>query len=130
MVTAKQSIDYFNIRICDLINSSYILADKKITDLLKTVTTSKLFYELISYCLEGFDYENYFSSLPKGQPFPVNDKKNLMAFAFSLFIALDTKKQDLLNILTEYYPSESFEESYKSFTDNFLIPFNLSFILL
>ena len=113
MVTAKQSIDYFNIRICDLINSSYILADKKITDLLKTVTTSKLFYELISYCLEGFDYENYFSSLPKGQPFPVNDKKNLMAFAFSLFIALDTKKQDLLNILTEYYPSESFEESYK-----------------
>ncbi|MBR3864815.1 MAG: hypothetical protein IKJ19_06880 [Clostridia bacterium] len=123
MVTAKQSIEYFNVRISNLINSSYILADKKITDLLKTVTTSKLFYELISYCSEGFDYESYFSSLPVGQAFPIGDKKSLIAFTFSLLLAIDGKKQDLLKILTDYYPSENFEASYKLFVDNFLIPF-------
>ncbi len=123
MVTAKQSIEYFDIRISNLITSSYILADKKITDLLKTVTTSKLFYELISFCSEGFDYEDYFCKLPEGQYFPTDDKKNLIAFAFSLLLSIDTKQQDLLKILKTYYPSENFEISYKLFVDNFLIPF-------
>ena len=57
MVTRKQSIEQFRSRMDELIASNYILADKKITDVLKTVTASKLFYELISYCADGFDYE-------------------------------------------------------------------------
>lgn len=125
MITRKQSIEHFTLRVDDLINSSYILADKKISNLLKTVTASKLFYELISFCAEGFCYEDYFLSLPKGQAFSIEDKKVLIAFGFSLLTAFDLKEQDLLQILSTYYPSESFDKSYKLFADGFLKPFKI-----
>ena len=123
MITRKQSIEYFSLRMDELINSNYLLVDKKITNLLKTVTASKLFYEIISFTAEGFNFENYKASLPKGSFFPVDNKKNLIAFAFCLFSEIDAKNEDLLNILSIYYNAENFDRMYKLFVENFLIPF-------
>ncbi len=123
MITRKQSIEYFSIRMDELISSNYLLADKKITNVLKTVTTSKLFYELICYVADGFDFESYYASLKKGEFFPTQNKKDFISFAICLFSAIDSKTEDILNVLSVYYRSESFEKSYKLFVDNFLIPF-------
>ena len=123
MVTRKQSIEYFSSRMDELINSNYLLADKKITNVLKTVTTSKLFYELICFTAEGFNYDYYLASLPKGHFFPTENKKNLIAFAFCLFSEIDSRREDLLNILSLYYNAESFDKMYRLFIENFLIPF-------
>ena len=123
MITRKQSIEHFSLRMDELISSNYLLADKKITNVLKTVAASKLFYELICFTATGFNYETYLVSLPKGQYFPLDNKKNLIAFGFSLFSEIDQKKEDLLNILSLYYNAESFEKMFKLFADNFLVPF-------
>ena len=123
MITRKQSIEHFSLRMDELISSNYLLADKKITNVLKTVTASKLFYELICFTATGFNYEAYLVSLPKGQYFPLDNKKNLIAFGFSLFSEIDQKKEDILNILSLYYNAESFEKMFKLFADNFLVPF-------
>ena len=123
MITRKQSIEHFSLRMDELISSNYLLADKKITNILKTVTASKLFYELICFTATGFSYENYLASLPKGQYFPLDNKKNLIAFGFSLFSEIDQKNEDLLNILSLYYKAESFDKMFKLFADNFLMPF-------
>ena len=119
MITRKQSIEYFSSRMDELITSNYLLADKKITNLLKTVTTSKLFYNLICYTAQGFDFATYYPSLPKGEFFSIKNKKNFIAFAFCLFVEIDAKNEDLLNVLSLYYHADSFENSYKLFVDNF-----------
>ncbi len=123
MVTRKQSIENFSAKMDELIASNYLLADKKITAVLKAVTASKIFYELICFTAEGFDYASYVSSLTRGEPFPVSNKRLLIAFGFSLFTEIDGKNEDLLNILSIYYGSDSFDRSYKTFADEFLIPF-------
>ena len=123
MITRKQAIEYFATRMDELVSCNYILADSKITNLLKTVTSSKLFYELITYTAENFNYSAYLNSLPKGEFFPTENKKNMIAFGFGLFTEIDSKNEDLLNVLSLYYKSDSFTKSYKLFADNFLIPF-------
>lgn len=123
MITRKQSIEHFSVRMDELISSNYLLSDKKITNVLKTVTTSKLFYELISYTAEGFNYTEYLGNLPKGEFFPTSNKKKFIALGFCLFSEIDCKNEDLLNILSLYYGAENFDKSYKLFTENFLIPF-------
>ena len=123
MITRKQSIENFSVKMDELIISNYLLADKKITAVLKAVTASKMFYELICFTADGFDYATYFSSLTRGEAFPVSNKKLLIAFGFSLFTEIDCKNEDLLNILSIYYSADSFERSYKIFVEEFLIPF-------
>ena len=123
MITRKQSIEYFSTRMDELITSNYLLADKKITNVLKTATTSKLFYELICFTIEGFNFAEYYASLTKGEFFPTKNKKNFIAFAFCLFCEIDCKNEDILNVLSIYYRAENFDRSYKLFADNFLIPF-------
>ena len=125
MITRKQSIQQFSARMDELINCNYILADKKITMLLKTVTASKLFYQLICYCAEGFDYGTAKTQALIGQPFQTTNKKLLIAFGFSLLTAIDCKEEDLLTILSTYYPADNFDRSYKNFAEQFLTPFKL-----
>lgn len=123
MITRKQSIERFSLKMDELISSNYLLTDKKITAVLKAVTASKLFYELICFTAEGFDYTTYLNSLPRGEAFPVSNKRLLIAFGFSLFSEIDCKNEDILSILSIYYVAESFDKSYKLFVEKFLIPF-------
>ena len=123
MITRKQSIERFSLKMDELISSNYLLTDKKITAVLKAVTSSKLFYELICFTAEGFDYTSYLNSLPRGEAFPVSNKRLLIAFGFSLLSELDCKNEDILSVLSIYYGAESFDKSYKLFAEGFLTPF-------
>lgn len=124
MVTRKQSIEQFRSRMDELIASNYILADKKITDVLKTVTASKLFYELISYCADGFDYEAEKAKAfgENGFRFPETDKE-LVAFVFCLLGEFDSGRADILKILEKYFPADNYDKSYKRFCTELLTPF-------
>ena len=59
MVTCKNSIENFKARMEDLISSKYILADNKVSEVLKTISDSSLLYEIFEYVTENFDYETF-----------------------------------------------------------------------
>lgn len=107
-----------------MLSSNYILADKKITEVLKAVTASKLFFGLISFCAEGFDYSASFNRAFKNGEFirPAGDKE-LIALGFYLFSDFDSKRADLFKMLEAYFPAENYDKSYKEFCTKFLIPF-------
>ena len=79
---------------CDALTASkLILADKKITDLLRTLAASKDFCAVLEYCLKDLNYKleflkskrpnedkkgKFVLSLPQG--------KDLIAFVFCLFL--------------------------------------------
>lgn len=123
MVTRKQSIANFSTKMDELINSSYILSDKKITNVLKAITSSKLFFELVTFCSEDYCYEYDRDNFAKNkQPFVFDDDKQLIAFGVNLLANIDSKEEDLLNILTVNYNNDNFDKSYKEFAKNFLTP--------
>lgn len=112
-----------------MLSSNYILADKKITEVLKAVTASKLFFGLISFCAEGFDYSASFNRAFKNGEFvrPSGDKE-LIALGFYLFSDFDSKRADLFKLLESYFPAENYDKSYKEFCAKFLIPFKTAAI--
>ena len=124
MVTRKQSIANFSAKMDELINSSYILSDKKITNVLKAITSSKLFFELVTFCSDGYCYEYDRDNFANNkQPFVFDDDKQLIAFGVNLLANIDSKEEDLLNILTVNYHNDNFDKSYKEFAKNFLTRF-------
>ncbi len=124
MITKIQSINRFESRMDDLLSSNYILADKKITAVLKAVTASKLFYGLISFCADGFDYGVSFNRAFKNGEFrkPSGDKE-FIALGFYLFSDFDSKRADLFKLLEAYFPADNYDKSYKEFCARFLLPF-------
>lgn len=124
MVTRKQSIENFSAKMDELINSKYILTAKKITDVLKSITSSRLFFELVLFCNEGYDYPKERAMFAQsGEPFCFDDDKNIIAFGINLLTAIDSNEEDLLTILSKNYRSDNFDRAYRQFASEFLQKF-------
>lgn len=129
MVTREQSIKNFSCKMDKLIESSYILTTSKVADVMKSLTSSKMFFELITFCMDGFDFDSKLEEYEQvGGNFPVDNKKDLIAFGFCLLAAIDSKQIELLDILNENYKGANVERSYKTFTLMFLTPFKFAVI--
>ena len=108
----------------DVINSRFIIADKKIQDLLKEVVANKTIYEVLEKCLEGFNYEMEFMKarvpLVEGQnkfvlALPEENEK-LVAFVFCLLHEIEDKTRDFQKFLQDfYYNNGSYFEGYNEF---------------
>lgn len=117
---------------CDeLIESKLILADKKISNLLKTIASSKDLCKLFEYCLRDFDYKieflksrqpdakkkgKYILELPEG--------KDLIAFVFCLLCDFENRERDLTGYLMEFYDyDELFGSGFRDFCSKTIEPF-------
>ncbi|HBF86151.1 MAG TPA: hypothetical protein DDW54_00570 [Clostridiales bacterium] len=122
----------FNAKMEELILSKYLLADNKISEVLKTVADSSLLYELFEYVTEDFDYNMYkrvcFTSYADKVDFKLPKKnEDLLAFCFLLLMEIDSKKEDLMRLLDEYFRSAGGkQQSYNNFALKVLIPFQLT----
>lgn len=129
MVTRKQSINNFSEKADKLIESSYLLTASRIKDVLKALTSSKMFFELITFCMQDFDFENIYARYTQSQkPYPTDDKKTLIAFGFSILAAIDSKELELLSVLSNNYKNDYVDRSYRNFAALFLTPFKLAII--
>ena len=130
MITARESIEKFDQRTSELINSKFLLAEKKIEEVLVTIADSVLLYEIFEHVTEGFDYETFksvcFSRLANGKgcfKLPKNSADQI-AFCFSLLLEIDGGKIDLLELCSEFFPSEEGRQrSFNIFASQVLIPF-------
>lgn len=130
MQTKQKSIENFKKYIDELISSSYILSDKKLTDLMRSISSSKLFYTLFEFCTEDFDYEDAFQkAFVKGDGYGngkfilPSDQKTQIALIFCLLYKINTKELDFLNVLDDYFFVNNYNESYRNFTMQVLWPF-------
>ncbi|MCH5351719.1 MAG: hypothetical protein J1F39_07115 [Clostridiales bacterium] len=108
----------------DLKNCRYVLAESKITALLKTVADNKQLYAIFGTVLNGFDYKAVFDECVVGNGFKLPaDPKTAIALVFRILIDIDAKKMPLPNFLEAYFYSESVNESYARFSLELLAPF-------
>lgn len=131
MQTKRQSIDNFKKLIDELISSSYVLYDKKLTDLMRAIGNSKLFYTLFKYCTDDFDYEGVFTQsfvqtdagYGHGKFVLPKEPKDQIALIFSLLFQIDAKEINFLDILERYFFVNNYNESFRNFAMQVLYPF-------
>ncbi len=127
MTTRAESLNNFKNKTDDLIVSKYLLADTKVSEVLKTIADSKILYELFEYVTDGFDYEMYKRiCMPKeGGNFSLPKKReDILAFCFLLLMEIDAKKVDLLSLCEKYFSSpDGKQANYNNFALGVLIPF-------
>lgn len=123
MVTMRQSLENFSSRTDKLIESPYLFTTPKITAVLKSLTSSKIFFELITFCLDGVDFDELIMQYSiTNEAYPIEDEKTLIAFGFSLLAAIDSNDINLLDLLNNNYKSNSPDRSYEYFATKFLVP--------
>lgn len=130
MLTRQKSIDNFKMYMDDLINSGFILVDSKLTNLMRSISTSSMFYSLFEYCTEDFDYESAFAlAFRKGEGYGNGrfilppEAKNQIALIFSLLYQINTKELNFLNLLEHFFFVNDYADSYRNFAAQVLIPF-------
>ena len=130
MITRSQSIQNFKDKMADLINAKFLVAEKKISEVLVCISDSVLLYELFKHVSEGFDYQtvksvcfghdgqgNGYFRLPKNEG-------DVLALGLAVLSEIDNGEIDILQLLEEYFLSpEGKQRSYSVFATQLLIPF-------
>lgn len=117
----------FNESCEDFLNGKYILAEYKISAILKTITSSDKLKNIVASCIENYNFseemkncigENHIITLP-------DDIKGIIGFCFSLLYNIDNKNIAFFDFLSTYfgYNDISGLDSYKSFAMHIILPF-------
>lgn len=129
MVTRRQSIDNFSDKADDLIGCAYLLSTSRISAMLKAIASSRLLCEIIGYCIDGEEFEELLTRYSlTDEPYPTSDTKELIAFGFQLFTAIDCGDIDLLEVLNNNYKRSNPERSYQTFCAAFVLPFKTAIV--
>ena len=130
MVTCEQSINNFKLKMEELINAKYILADNKVSGVLKTISDSTLLYQIFEHVTTDFDYQTFKSvclieNAEDGEKFSLPKREqDILAFGFLFLFEIDGGIENLFDVCNKYFPSsDGKQSSYKRFTEEFLIPF-------
>lgn len=119
----------FNLACEDFIAGKYILANVKVKALMKSINESEKLTDLVSYCLDGFDFTIAFreSIVVGGLQLP-KDNKSIVAYCFNVLYNLDEGTITFLDFLNKYFVSSktSGGEEFKLFTNTIIEPFKMA----
>ncbi len=122
-----QEIKQFTDACDEMLESKFILVDKRIGDVLKSIAQTKPVYNLMATCLAGFNFEKeYKLATSKGRELviPTGNAK-VIAFVFCMLNAIDDKKLNINEILQNYFSGDDCISSYKSFCKQVILPFKV-----
>lgn len=94
---------------CDnMINSKYILVDRRLGDVLKSIASTKEVFNLISECMVNFSFERELEAATSriGKIILPEEPHKTIAFIFCLLNLLDDKKINFNQFLNKYYSGE------------------------
>ncbi len=122
----------FNERVNALIESKYILADKRIASLLKGIVAGPYLMSVVEESLKTFSYAAEFArnrllisdgdKVKAKLTLPV-DKVRLFTFVFCLLAEIDAGKRDFTKFLTEYYGEDTANDGFRRFCGEIIVPF-------
>lgn len=128
LVEEKDDIITFINACNDFIDGKFILADIKISKILKSISNSKNLYDLIAECMINYDFEKAFENAKIGDKnttftLPYENHK-VIPFVFCLLVEIDSKKLNFNEFLSTQFPlATNQNEEYLSFGKTAIIPF-------
>ena len=128
----ENELAVFDERVNALIESKYILADKRIASLLKGIVSGSYLMSVVEESLKTFSYATEFArnrllvsdgdGVKARMTLPV-DKVRLFTFVFCLLADIDAGKRDFTKFLTEYFGEETANDSFRRFCGEIIVPF-------
>ena len=115
----------------EMIEGKFILADAKISNILRCITKCKKVYELLSECMTNFNYEKEFArarikSPTKPSKFIVPEETyKLLPMVFCILVDIENHKIVLNGFIKEFFKSEDGDE-FACFTQKLILPFKLA----
>ena len=129
----KALITQLNERCEDIASTKFILADKKISNLLKLIALDGTLYALVESSLKNFNFELEFLKARTPAPGQAErftlqlpqEPQRAVAFGFCLLMELDSKARDLQKFLDEYFYSDAdYSVSFTKFVSAVIKPFS------
>lgn len=120
-------LNQFNEACDSFLKGKYILAQNKIALILKSIDLSEKLKNIISSCLDGFNFSKKFDELVGENQIVTlpDDAKGIIAFVFSLLYNIDKRNIDFYDFLNVYFGYDELTnvESFKTFATNIILPF-------
>lgn len=110
------NIDKFIYSIDSMIQSKYILVDRKIADVLLAIADTREVYNTIAECMVNFDFREEWKNATKTNilRLPETDEKKI-SFIFCMLNNIDDKNIDITQILDKFYSYDSNVSPYDLF---------------
>ncbi len=126
MANNKQTIniDKFLLSINNMIESKYILIDRRISDVLLAIADTHEVYNLIAECMINFDFKQEWkrATATNIMKLPANDAKRI-SFIFCFLNNLDDKNLDATAVLEKYFSYDRLVSPYEQFCKNIVAEF-------
>ncbi len=112
-----------------LINGKFILADIKISNILKMIASNPSLYAYIKNCLVDFSFEKELSRaeaknrVNNGEFVFPNDRQKIVAFVFCLLVECDAKRMDFYGFINSNFKADKNGSEYANFAKTLLVPF-------
>ena len=128
MITDEQ-LQIFNEACDELQHSKIILADAKVSKLLRSIVSSPTLVEIIGDALVGYNFENEFTKCinkTNDENISLNlptEPYKIVALVFSLLSEFDSHRMDLQEFILQYFKSENLTQSFENFNNELIAPF-------
>ncbi len=112
-----------------LINGKFILADIKISNILKMIASNQALYGYIKNCLIDFSFDKELSRAEVKNRFNNGEfklpmeKSKVVAFVFCLLVECDAKRMDFYGFINSNFKSDNNGSEYANFARTILVPF-------
>lgn len=119
----------FNVACDDFLAGKYILADIKIASILKIISADQKISNIVSSCLENYDFETLFYSSIKNNDDELfvslpNDDKQIIALVYGLLYRLDNKTINFKDFINQYFSeNENSSKEFDKFAYTIIMPF-------
>ena len=116
MTNNNVSIEKFLNSVDGMINSKYILVDRKISDVLLSIAETREVYNLIARCMVNFDFRDEWkrATVSSVLKLPENDAKRI-SFIFCMLNNFDDKNLDVTKILERFFSYDKTISPYDLF---------------
>jgi len=127
MDTSNLDLKKFNDTCDHFLNGKYILAETKISDILKAISESDKIKNIIASCIENYNFSLAFKEAvgENGAIVLPDDAKGIISFCFSLLYNIDEHNINFFDFLNHYYGYNELAglDSYKTFASSIILPF-------
>ncbi|MEG1536403.1 MAG: hypothetical protein RR416_05475 [Clostridia bacterium] len=111
-----------------VINSKYIMSGNNINILLKYIANTPSLMECISKCNQSFNFNQELDKAGDKTIFRLpSSKKKTVALVSGILYSIDRRELNFNAFLMKYFNQDDYEDSYKMFVKNIIIPYTEAF---
>jgi len=109
----------------ELKNSKIILADAKVSAILRSIVSNPTLVEVVGETLVGYNFLNELENLSRSQDnkYLPSEPRKIIAFVFSLLSEIDARRLDLQEFVDQYCKADTLLESFGIFNNELIDPF-------